>query len=391
MRLLSPNIHRELISWLRRHRHFHKESSRWDSTDAEEMYRSRHEWLRKLRQGRWVGIAFPECFGGRGLDLTTQILIAEQFALRGAPWGFIGSVIEIVGPVLLRYGTPEQQSRHIPRMLDVDEHWCLGITEPEMGSDFSGAKTTAASSGDCFVVNGRKIWTTAAHRAHYCLLLTRTNPAAVEPWLGLSYLIVSLRSQGVTIRQIPQATGQAEFNEITFNDVKVPTANLLGPLNGGWRISATLMAYESIINVVPHIQRELGRLLASARRFEHRQRIIDAGLRRELADMFIEAAGIRAMVLQAVQLPQDRFFAGAASVAKVRAAELGRRIQVLGLKVSGCDALVMPPKPKSLQYPWLFHYIWSCGALIARGTEDIHHDLIARYTLGFIRGEDGPL
>jgi alkylation response protein AidB-like acyl-CoA dehydrogenase len=201
-------------------------------------------WHRTLYQAGWVGIQWPRDVGGLGLSVHHQLAFNEELARARAPQpaGAIG--LEIVGPTILKYGTQAQRERFIPPLLAGDEVWCQGFSEPGAGSDLASLRTSAVIDGDALVITGQKIWTSWATGTDWCALLVRTDPAAARPHRGISYVLVSMHAAGVTVKPIVMLNGDAEFNELFFDQVRVPLANVLGDLNGGWALAMDTLGWE---------------------------------------------------------------------------------------------------------------------------------------------------
>jgi alkylation response protein AidB-like acyl-CoA dehydrogenase len=182
-------------------------------------------WQRALAEARYIAIGWPAEHGGRGAGIPEQIAYVEEMARAGAP-EIIGNLgIGIAGPPIMAYGTEEQKRRFLPRILDAGELWCFGFSEPGAGSDLASLRTQAVLDGDDFVVSGQKVWTTLAHHADWCMLLCRTDPDTRRA-KGVSCLLVDMKSPGIEVRPLRQITGEAEFNEVFFENVRVPRANL---------------------------------------------------------------------------------------------------------------------------------------------------------------------
>src|SRR6266581_4630816 len=201
------------------------------------------DWQRKLYEGGWAGISWPQQYGGRGAALMEQAIFQEELARANAP-PLIGTIgLSLVGPTIIAMGTQEQKERYLAKILSGEEIWCQGFSEPNAGSDLASLRTRAELKGDEFIVNGQKVWTTLGHISDMCMLLVRTDPDAPKH-RGLSYLLVEMRTPGITVKPLRQMTGEAEFNEMFFEDVRVPRKNLLGPLNEGWRVATTTLMNE---------------------------------------------------------------------------------------------------------------------------------------------------
>src|SRR5579885_350570 len=210
--------------------------------ESEESWPRRLAWHRKLYQGGWVGISWPRAYGGREATVLQQIIYEQELQRANAP-ALISVGTLMAGPTLIRWGTEEQKRRYIPKILSGEEVWCQGYSEPNSGSDLGSLQTRAVEEGDYFIVNGQKVWTSDAHHADWCILLVRTDPSAPKH-KGISYVLVDMHSPGVTVRPLVQITGDANFNEVFFEDVKVPKKNLVGEKNQGWQVAITTLMFE---------------------------------------------------------------------------------------------------------------------------------------------------
>ena len=210
-------------------------------------------WQARLAAARWVGITWPVEYGGRAASIPEQIVYTEEMARAGAP-DVIGSLgIGIAGPPLMAFGTADQKRRFVRRILTAEDLWCFGFSEPSAGSDLASLRTKAILEGDSFVMNGQKVWTTLAHHADWCMVLCRTDPASTRR-KGISCLLVDMKSPGVSVRPLRQMGGQAEFNEVFFENVRVPRDNLLGELHNGWQIAIAALQNERGILYVVEMQ-----------------------------------------------------------------------------------------------------------------------------------------
>jgi len=200
-------------------------------------------WQGTLFEAGWVGISWSTESGGQGLSPLHQLVFSEELAKAGAPMpiGLIG--LDVVGPSIDAFGTPEQRRTFLPALLSGEDLWCQGFSEPGSGSDLASLRTSARIDGDNFIINGQKIWTSWAHKARWCALLARTAPD-LPKHKGISYIIVDMTSPGVTVRPLVQMTGDSEFCEVFFDDVIVPRANLVGELNAGWMIAQDTLSHE---------------------------------------------------------------------------------------------------------------------------------------------------
>ncbi|HEV8474756.1 MAG TPA: acyl-CoA dehydrogenase family protein [Methylomirabilota bacterium] len=220
--------------------------------DVDEVRRLR-AWQKTMCEAGYVGMDWPREFGGRGASIVEQIILFQEMARAESPQFVNRGGLSMLGPTLMKYGTPAQQQRHLQKILTADELWCQGFSEPNAGSDLANLQTRAVLDGDHFVVNGQKVWTSMAHVADWCFLLVRSDPSAPKH-KGISFLLVDMRTPGITIRPLRQITGEAEFNEVFFDNVRVPREHLVHRLNEGWAVAITTLAYErNLLTFIRHI------------------------------------------------------------------------------------------------------------------------------------------
>ena len=209
----------------------------------DERFETLRAWQRRLYEAGWLGVDWPKEVGGQGLTALHQAAVLEELAGAGAPLPVGRTNLDTTGPTLVEWGTPEQKRRYLPKLLSGEEIWCQGFSEPGAGSDLAAVKTRAEREGDEFIVTGQKIWTSQAHRADMIMLLVRTDAAAPR-YRNLSLLAVDMRTPGITIRPLRQMTGQAHFNEVFFDQVRVPVSALIGPVHDGWNVSMHTLSGE---------------------------------------------------------------------------------------------------------------------------------------------------
>jgi alkylation response protein AidB-like acyl-CoA dehydrogenase len=214
--------------------------------DEDEIVAARREWQRKLAEAGMAGVTWPTEFGGQGMGPIEQVIVNQEISKAGVP-GILDVIgVGMLGPTIIAHGTDEQKTRYLGAMLHGDEVWCQLFSEPAAGSDLAGVQTRAKQTDDGgWVLNGQKVWTTNAQFAAYGLLLARTDPEQ-HKHKGLSMFIVPMDGEGVTIRGLRQISGEAEFNEVFFDDLKVGPDALVGPLNGGWGTALTTLMYERV-------------------------------------------------------------------------------------------------------------------------------------------------
>lgn len=215
----------------------------FEPEDEEERAQFRIAWEHTLFRGGWSCINWPKEFGGRSASLVEQAIYAEELARARAP-----EMVNIIGKnlastTLFHHGTEAQKAKYLPGIISSEDIWCQGFSEPSAGSDLASVRTSAILDGDHFVVNGQKVWTSYAQYSKYCFALVRTDHEA-KKHAGLSFLLIDMNSPGVSIRPLRQISGESEFNETFFEDVRVPIENLVGEINGGWKIAMTTLAHE---------------------------------------------------------------------------------------------------------------------------------------------------
>ena len=207
-----------------------------------EMFERRVAWQKTMDKAGWVGIAWPTEYGGRGASIIERVIWDEEYSRARAPV-LPGMGLNLVGPTIIHWGTDEQKRQYLPKIINADEIWAQGFSEPGAGSDLASLRTRAEDRGDHYLVNGQKVWTSGAQYADSIILLVRTDPSQPKH-KGISCLLVDLKSPGVSVRPLVLATGHHHFNEVFFTDVQVPKTQLLGPINQGWKVSTTTLMYE---------------------------------------------------------------------------------------------------------------------------------------------------
>ena len=209
----------------------------------------RRAWQRKLNEGRWAAISWPEEWGGRDATVTQNVIYSETMARYRTPGIYNANGLWQIGPMIIRWGTEEQKQRWLPNILDADDHWCQGFTEPEAGSDLANLRTLAVRDGDDYVLNGQKIWISTAHIAKWGLFLVRTDPTAIEEKRkheGITALIIDLEAPGIDIRPIRDITGEEMFCEVFFTDARVPVEYRLGDEGEGWLVAMGTLGSERV-------------------------------------------------------------------------------------------------------------------------------------------------
>jgi alkylation response protein AidB-like acyl-CoA dehydrogenase len=348
-------------------------------------------WQGRLHEGGWAGLHWPREYGGRGATPVEQFLFAEAYTRAAAPPMIdIGVGPSLVGPTLIHHGTEAQKRRFLRRILTGEEIWCQGFSEPNAGSDLAACRTRAELRGDVFHVSGQKIWTSYARFADWCILLVRTDPAAPKH-RGLSFLLVDMTTPGITIRPLVEMTGVAWFNEVFFDDVRVPRDAMVGELNRGWQIAITTLAHERG-GAAPHarLQGELRDVLDVARRIERdgQPAARDARWRQRLAQCFVETEILR---LLAWKQASDGMRAGQpgpeGSYLKLVWSELDVRLKELAVQLAGPYAALARGSHAAIdEGRWEYEYLWSRAATIYAGTSEVQRNIVAQRVLGLPRG-----
>src|SRR6202521_1176174 len=252
-------------------------------------------WQRKLYEGGVIALAWPKEYGGQQMDPIRQSIVNDEMVRAQAPYLVGGSGLGMLGPTLISWGTEEQKKRYLPKILTAEEIWCQGYSEPGAGSDLASLKTRADIVGDEFVINGQKVWTSGAHYADMMFCLVRTDPEAPKH-RGISYVLIDMRSPGITVRPLIQMTGAHSFNEVFFDSVRVPRKNLVGKLNEGWIVAnATLFHERNMLGSATGSHQIFNRLLALARSIRRNRRTLadDPVFRQRLADLEIRVTAMR--------------------------------------------------------------------------------------------------
>jgi alkylation response protein AidB-like acyl-CoA dehydrogenase len=350
--------------------------------DVDEVRRLR-AWQKTMYEAGYVGIDWPREFGGRGASIVEVVILYQEMARAESPQIVNRGGVSMLGPTLMKHGTPAQQTRFLSKILSAEELWCQGFSEPNAGSDLANLQTRAVRDGDHFVVNGQKVWTSMGHVADWCFVLVRTDPDAPKH-KGLSFLLMDMRSPGVTIRPLRQITGEAEFNEMFLDNVRIPAENLVGKLNEGWGVALTTLAYErDVLTFIRHIslRNALHRLLTLVR---DRDRAADPVVRQKVASLWI---GEQALQLGAYR-SLTRILKGGhpgpeGSTSKLFWSHLDQELALVGTEVIGPYSQIAhgsPWAPDDGQ--WEFYELLARGSGIRAGTTEILRNILGERVLG---------
>ena len=384
----------ELRAWLHKNRPA-RSSADEDHTGfmhegSKDDWQRRLQWHRKMHSGGWVGISWPKEYGGRGATPTQQLIYNEEVAAANTPQLVNGLGIMLVGPTIIHWGTEEQKKRYVPKILSGEEIWCQGYSEPGSGSDVASLQTRAIEEGDYFIVNGQKVWTSDAHHADWCILLVRTDPSAPKH-KGISYVLVDMHSPGVTVRPLVQITGDANFNEVFFEDVKVPKKNLIGEKNQGWQVAITTLMFErSGIGGGRDLLGQVRELadLARAVRSNGKTAWDDSSVRQKISGFAGEAlalkyTGFRQLTRRLKGLPPGP----EGSVLKLGTSELNLKMSKFAMELLGPYAQLEFKAPFAVDRGiWSYRMLASRALTIAGGTSEIQHNIIGERVLGLPKG-----
>jgi alkylation response protein AidB-like acyl-CoA dehydrogenase len=360
--------------------------SEYEEESGDDGWELSRRFTRKLAERQWLAMAWPKEYGGLDADHMSQLIYNEEMSYNRAPGGG-GMGVAWVGPAVMLYGTQEQKDRYLPRITNGEDVWCTLYSEPGAGSDLAALQTRAVADGDEYVINGQKIWTSGAHHSNWGWLAARTDPDAPKH-KGISTFVVPMETPGVTIRPLINIAGQHGFNEVFFDNVRIPKENLVGELNRGWYQVAVALDFErSGIQAYAGGRRTLEEITA----FAKGNRSLWEGnpqVRLALADRAVEVA---TGTLIAYRIPymqaQGKIPNHEASMSKLYGSELGQRIAATGMKVLGLYGNVAPgSKHAYLKGRLEQSYLTSVSGTIAAGTSEIQRNVIATRGLGLPRG-----
>nr|WP_314447305.1 acyl-CoA dehydrogenase [uncultured Sphingomonas sp.] len=349
-------------------------------------------WDRKLYAGGWSGINWPVEYGGRGATLVERAIFAEEMARARAPEGLNIIGHNLVGTTLLVHGTEEQKKRFLPKIISSDEVWCQGFSEPNAGSDLASVRTRADRQGDKFIVNGQKVWTSYAQYSDWCFALVRTDPDALKH-KGLSFLLIDMKSPGISIRPLRQISGESEFNETFFDNVDVPVENVVGDINDGWRIAMTTLAYErgpeDGLGRQIRFKQELDKLVAGLSELERgdRKAIEHPDVRQKVGQSIIEVEVMRLNSLRSFSRLLNGEKPGAeSSVIKLYWSHAAQRMYEAAMDAIGPTAPLEAGDPDSVaDGRFQLSYLQSKAFTIYSGSSEIQRNIIGERMLGLPR------
>ena len=349
-------------------------------------------WQAKLIAHGYAARTIPVEYGGYGAehDILKSHIVAVEFAHAKAPWGFVNQGISMFVPTLLELGTEAQKREWIAPTLRGDMVWCQGYSEPGAGSDLASLATRGVEDGDDFVINGQKIWTTTAHAADMMFALVRTEPDAPNKYLGISYLVFSMRTPGIEVRPLRTMTGAAEFNEVFFTDVRVPKSQVVGARGQGWAVSNATLKHERGMLGDPNASMARMNSILELMKTETQDgvRAIDLPVLRDRAMrlqgqvLAMQYHGMR--LLTASAQGQDPGLAR--MIVKLRACEINYQLSALAVDVSGELGILAAGSPLARSHGvWQKRNLFDLGMIIGGGTAQIQKNIIAERARGLPR------
>ncbi|MEX2237826.1 MAG: acyl-CoA dehydrogenase family protein [Dehalococcoidia bacterium] len=349
-------------------------------------------WWKKLSSRGWIAPAWPKEYGGAGMSTMEQFIFNMEMAKHRAPRPMhmiIG--LGMAGPTIITLGTEDQKKRYLSGMLSGDDIWCQGYSEPQAGSDLASLQTRAVKDGDDWVINGQKIWTSIAHMAKYMIMLARTDPDAPKH-KGITYFIMDMKAPGVEVRPLINMTGGHEFNEIFFDNVRVPSSDIIGEVNRGWYGAVTTLDFErSSIGSAVGIQQTVEDLINFARGKDQFTQLRNSKqLRYELADRAIEGEVAILMSYRIASMQNRGLIPNyEASMCKLYSTELNQRVARTQMKVTGLygqlDGSGNPDRLTPGKGRYKYNYLRTVAATIEGGTSEVQRNIIATRGLGLPR------
>ncbi|OGL05811.1 MAG: hypothetical protein A3H48_04135 [Candidatus Rokubacteria bacterium RIFCSPLOWO2_02_FULL_71_18] len=353
-----------------------------------EAYELLRGWQRRLFDAGFIGLTWPKEYGGGGLTFMEELILHEEMALAKAPpiLNILG--VGMAGPTIIAYGTEEQKKRYPAKILSCEEIWCQGYSEPNAGSDLASLQTRAVKDGDHYVVNGQKVWTSFAHVADWMMLLARTDPT-VPKHKGITYFLLDMKSPGVTVKPLRHLTGEAEFNEVFFDNVRVPESQALGGVNNGWAVGLTTLMYERLtlgFGLQMRLRITFDRLLDLARRMQKGGRPVtqDPVLRQKLAQLWIDSECLKYTGARGItKLLRGEMPGPEASTGKMVWVDAHQRLQELAIELEGPYAQLAKGSRWAVDGGvWQHSFLRSRANSIEGGTTEIQKNIIAERLLG---------
>ena len=353
-----------------------------------EAYEFLRRWQHSLHEAGFIGLTWPKDAGGQGLTFMEELILHEEMALAKAPpiLNILG--VGMAGPTIVAYGTAAQKQRYPAKILSCEEIWCQGYSEPNSGSDLAALQTRAVKDGEHYVINGQKVWTSLAHIADWMMLLARTDPDAPRH-KGITYFLLDMKTPGVTVKPLRQITGDPEFNEVFFDNVRVHESQVLGEVNGGWGVGLTTLMYERLalgFGLQVRLRITLEGLIEMARKVEKSGRIVtkDPVMRQKLAQLWIDTESLKYLGARAItKLLKGEMPGPEASAGKMGWVETHQKLQDLAMEIEGPYSQLMKGSEWALDGgSWQYTFLRSRANSIEGGTTEIQKNIIGERVLG---------
>ncbi|MFN0147831.1 MAG: acyl-CoA dehydrogenase family protein [Dehalococcoidia bacterium] len=337
------------------------------------------EWRERVAKKGWIAPSWPAKYGGADMSVVDQFVMNEEFAEQGVPSNVGGFGVMMIGPTIIEHGTEDQKQEHLGSILRGESIWCQGYSEPGAGSDLASLQTRAVRDGDDYVVNGQKIWTTGAQFADMMYMLVRTDPDAPKH-RGITYLLVNMKAPGVTVRPLTTLAGTQAFNEVFFEDVRVPVANRIGDENRGWYVGTTTLDFErSSIGSAIGVKKALEGLIRQTKKGDGVATFNRASVKHEFVDRWVECEVAKMLSYRVVSMQVNGKIPNyEASMCKLFSSELSQRIALLSMHVYGMHGNARNRSSMG--------YMQAVSSTIAGGTSEVQKGIIATRGLGLPRG-----
>src|SRR6476659_3820797 len=366
-----------------------------DGDGFERTQARRRDWQRRLDEGRWAAINWPRDWHGREATPVQNAIYAEEMARVRSPGIYNTNGIWQIGPMILQWGTEEQQQQWLPGILSADEHWCQGFSEPEAGSDLANMRCTAILDGDEYVVNGQKTWISSAHLARWGLFLLRTDPTAIARGAkheGITAFIVDLRTPGIECRPIRDITGDTMLNEVFFTDAMVPAADRLGGEGEGWQVAMSTLGHERVgtAGLSISMAADLRAMIAAARSVNP-DALHDPLLRDRVGRAFAEIELTRLLNYRALtKIAKGQPNWPEVPLAKLQWSSIAQTLAELAVDLLGPAGLLAKGGPDAVDGGrWVRHYSWQRYTSIGAGATEIQKNIIAKKALRMNAGKPG--
>lgn len=376
----AERFRKELQTWLSAHLTDDVIDAGTRRGNDEKAFEVLRAWSATVADAGWAAVSWPQEYGGRGATAIEQLVYAEETTRARVPHPLNTIGINNIAPAIMQYGNEAQKSTLLPRMLRADDIWCHSMSEPEAGSDLASLRTKAVRDGDHFVVSGQKIWTSLGHRADWCQLYVRTGPEAPKH-KGITCLIVDMALPGITARPLVTLSGDADFAEVFFDDVRVPVDAMLGPLNKGWQVATTTLSYEraGAARLYAEMQVRLRDLVADLRaaNVNGKSAIDDASTLRRLGELDTRIKNLEVLCQRSISAGMhggDAF--ATAGLAKSVWGQIGKDLAALAFDTLG---------PGAANGRWDEYRLTSHALTIAGGTTQINKNITAQRILGLPR------